>query len=122
MILTDKELRDLREVLDTQSGLNTDLLQHCGMLIHLGKFDEAVRSAFILLEERLRTMVGQEGMTGTNLANYAFNVDTGPLAKHLANNKSEREGLRELYSGAFKLFRHGSKVGKLCLTLCRAIW
>lgn len=111
MILTDKELRDLREVLDVQSGLNAELLQHCGMLIHLGKFDEAVRTAFILLEERLRRMVGQEGMTGTNLANYAFNVDTGPLAKHLASNKSEREGLRELYSGAFKLFRNPSAHG-----------
>lgn len=111
MILTDKELRDLRQILDAQGGLNAGLLQRCGTLIHLGKFDEAVRSAFILLEERLRAAVGQEGMTGTTLANYAFNVENGPLAKHLATNKSEREGLRELFSGSFKLFRNPAAHG-----------
>ena len=47
-------------------------------------------------------------MTGTNLANAAFNTKDGPLAKHLGKNLSEREGLRELYSGAFKVFRNPS--------------
>ncbi len=69
-------------------------------------FDEAVRSAFVLLEERLRECVDGQGMTGVQLANYAFNPTDGPLAKHLGRTRSEREGLRELYSGAFKLFRN----------------
>lgn len=72
----------------------------------LSKFDEAVRSAFVLLEERLRKAVNQDGMTGTQLANYAFNAQNGLLALQLGRTHSEREGLRELYSGAFKLFRN----------------
>jgi uncharacterized protein (TIGR02391 family) len=106
MIVTDKEMDDVRQVLEPQRGLNSELLQQCSTLLHLAKFDEAIRSAFILLEQRLRKSVGQEGMTGTNLANYAFNAESGPLSRQLARNKQERDGLRELYSGAFKLFRN----------------
>jgi uncharacterized protein (TIGR02391 family) len=77
----------------------------------MGKFDEAVRSAFVLLEERLCKAVDKEGMTGVHLANYAFNAEKGPLSKHLGRTGSEREGLRELYSGAFKLFRNPTAHG-----------
>jgi uncharacterized protein (TIGR02391 family) len=112
MILTDKEMQQIRQSIEAQAGLDEELLRRCGHLLHVGAVDEAVRSAFVLLEERLRKVVGQEGMTGTQLANYAFNAKDGPLAKHLGRTQSEREGLRELYSGAFKLFRnpaaHGS--------------
>jgi uncharacterized protein (TIGR02391 family) len=108
MILTDLELNRLRETLEAQANLDDDLVQRCANLLHLGAYDEAVRSAFILLEERLREMMGEDGMTGTNLANAAFNTKDGPLAKHLGSNPSEREGLRELYSGAFKVFRNPS--------------
>jgi hypothetical protein len=63
------------------------------------------------MEERLRKAVNESSMTGTQLANYAFNPQTGPLAKHLGRNQAEREGLRELYSGAFKLFRNPTAHG-----------
>ena len=106
MIFTDKELSQLRDMLETQSGLKPELLQRCGSLIHTGKFDEAIRSAFVLLEEQLRNAVNQDGMTGTRLANYAFSPENGPLAKHLGRTQQEREGLRELYAGAFKMFRN----------------
>ena len=111
MILTDVELNRLREALETQANMDDELLQRCASLLHLGAYDEAVRSAFVLLEERLREMLGQEGMTGSNLANAAFNTKDGPLAKHLGKNLSEREGLRELYSGAFKVFRNPTDHG-----------
>lgn len=81
MILTDDEIRRIRQAIEAQAGLNTELLRRCRHLIHLGAFDEAVRSAFILLEERLRKATGEEGMTGTQLANYAFNPAKGPLSK-----------------------------------------
>jgi uncharacterized protein (TIGR02391 family) len=110
MILTDKEMQQVRQFIEIQAGLDEELLRRCGHLLHMGTFDEAVRSAFVLLEERLRVVVGQEGMTGTKLANYAFGQN-GPLAKHLGRNQSEREGLRELYSGAFKLFRNPTAHG-----------
>jgi hypothetical protein len=58
----------------------------------------------------LRTTVNVEGQTGVSLANLAF-APTGRLAKLLGSTQSEREGLRELYSGAFKLFRNPSAHG-----------
>ena len=106
MILTDDEMRQIRRSIEAQAGLDEELMRRCGPLIHMGKFDEAVRSAFVLLEERLRKAVNDEGSTGTRLANLAFNPTNGPLAKYLGSNQAEREGLRELYSGAFKLFRN----------------
>jgi uncharacterized protein (TIGR02391 family) len=111
MILTDQEMRQIQKGIEAQAGLNEELMQRCGQLIRLGAFDEAVRSAFVLLEERLREAIGGEGMTGTQLANHAFNPTNGILAKHLGRNQSEREGLREFYSGAFKLFRNPTAHG-----------
>jgi uncharacterized protein (TIGR02391 family) len=111
MILTDNEMRQIRRSIEAQAGLDEELARRCGHLIHMEAFDEAVRSAFVLLEERLREAVNGEGMTGTQLANYAFNPVKGPLAKHLGRDQAEREGLRELYSGAFKLFRNPTAHG-----------
>jgi len=111
MILTDEEMQQVRRCIETQGGLDEELVNRCGHLIRMGAFDEAVRSAFVLLEERLRKAVNKEGMTGTQLANYAFNPAEGPLAKHLGHDPSEREGLRELYSGTFKLFRNPTAHG-----------
>ncbi len=111
MLLTDEEMLQIRLTIETKAGLDEELMQHCGHLIHIGAFDEAVRNAFILLEDRLRQAVKKEGMTGTDLANYAFSPKDGPLAKQLTNNVAERDGLRELYSGAFKLFRNPAAHG-----------
>jgi uncharacterized protein (TIGR02391 family) len=146
MILSDREMKAIRQSLDEHSGLDEELLTRCGdflyqfelriphidnrssryerhiearhlslvtrhLVLHTGKYDEAVRNAFILLEERLRTAVNKEGMTGSQLANYAFSAANGPLARLIGNNESEREGLRELYSGAFKLFRNPTAHG-----------
>ena len=111
MILTEQELREVGETIEAQAGLDDGLLRRCGPMLRMGAFDEAVRSAFVLLEERLRKAVNEEGMTATQLANYAFSPSNGPLAKLLGTTQSEREGLRELYSGAFKLFRNPSAHG-----------
>lgn len=111
MILTENEMQQIRRSIEAQAGLDEELMRRCGDLVHIGKFDEAVRSAFVLLEERLREAIKKEGTTGTNLANYAFNPADGPLAKLLGQTQSEREGLRELYSGAFKLFRNPTAHG-----------
>jgi len=111
MILTDKEMDQIRGALEAQAGYDEELMRRCGHLIHLGAFDEAVRSAFVLLEERLRKAVGEERMTGTQLANSAFGPAKGPLAQQLGHSQSEKEGLRELYSGAFKLFRNPTAHG-----------
>ena len=117
MILTDNEIRQIRHSIEAQAGLNEELLHRCGDLIHIGNFDEAVRSAFVLLEERLRKAAHKKGLTGTTLAQFAFNPQTGPLAKHLGRNMSEREGLRDLYVAAFKLFRNPTAHGIVGLML-----
>lgn len=92
MILTDPELQQIRHKIEAQAGLNEELWRRCGDLVHMGNFDEAVRSAFVLLEERLREAAHKDGLTGAQLANYALNAKNGPLAKHLARTDSEREG------------------------------
>lgn len=112
MILTDKEMEQVRIFLEAQSGFDEELMRRCQPMIHLGAFDEAVRSAFVLLEERLRNAVGDtQNTTGTKLANSAFSPVNGPLAKQLGHSQAEKEGLRELYSGAFKLFRNPTAHG-----------
>jgi uncharacterized protein (TIGR02391 family) len=111
MLLTDTEMQDVRRALEGKAGLDPELMQRCGQLIRAEAFDEAVRSAFVLLEERLRKALGEDGLTGTRLAHKAFNPEKGPLAKLLGGTIAEREGLRELYSGSFKLFRNPTAHG-----------
>jgi uncharacterized protein (TIGR02391 family) len=111
MLLTDGEIREIRRTIEDQAGLNEELLRRCGDLIHIGNHDEAVRSACVFLEERLRKAANEEKLMGVQLAKYAFDPDTGSIAKHLASNKSEREGLYSLYIGVFKLFRNPTAHG-----------
>ena len=110
MIPTNNDFEKIRQSIETASGLDPEPIRRCGEMMRIGAFDEAVLKAFILLEERLRSAVGKDGMTGANLANNAFAPDS-PLAKHLGRTLSEREGLREIYSGAFKLFRNPAAHG-----------
>jgi uncharacterized protein (TIGR02391 family) len=108
MILTNDEMERVRSCVEVQAGLDEELLRRCGHLMHLGAFDEAVRSAFVLLEERLREALDAEELTGTRLALKGFDPDNGALAKHVATNRSQRLGLQGLYTGAFRLFRNPS--------------
>jgi len=97
MILTDKEMDRVRNVIEAQAGLDEELMQRCGHLVHQGAFDEAVRSAFVLLEERLREAVDvgpQRVLSGIRLINAAFDPEKGSLAKRLGNRKTEWEATR----------------------------
>jgi len=111
VILTDNEMRQVRSVIEDQAGLDPELAQRCRQLLHLGAFDEAVRSAFVLLEERLRAATDKEGMTGVQLVNYAFSPNKGPLTQQMGRTQNEKDGLRELYAGAFRLFRNPTAHG-----------
>ena len=110
MILTEDELASLRTFAEATAGLDEELMQRCGDLMHIAAFDDAVLKAFVLLEERLRKIVdpGRRKLRTADLINYVFSQD-GPLGKRLGD---ERDGMRDLYSGAFKVFRnpaaHGS--------------
>lgn len=120
MLLTDEQLKQVRTTLEAQAGLDEELVRRCSELVHLGAFDEAVRSAFVLLEERLRSATDQEGMTGTSLANYAFK-ENGILSRRVTHVPVEQQGLRELYSGAFKLFRNPTAHGVVNYTSTEGI-
>jgi uncharacterized protein (TIGR02391 family) len=112
MLITNDELGGLRQAIESLSGLDPELQKRCGQVMHVGAYDDAVRNAFVLLEEQLRQRVNQDGLAGVALVQHGFKPD-GPLAKRLAGSEVEREGLRELYSGAFRLFRNPVAHGRV---------
>lgn len=105
MLLTNNEMQLVRQAVETQSGLDGELVARCSPLVHIAAFDEAVRQAFVVLEERLRQILKKDRATGMQMINYAFSSD-GPFTKLLADNQTEREGFHDLLSGAFKLYRN----------------
>ena len=105
MLLTNDELQLVRQTVELQSGIDSDLVKRCSRLIHINAFDEAVQQAFVLLEERMRRLLKKERATGIQMVQYAFSAD-GPFTKMLADNQAEREGFEHLLTGAFKLYRN----------------
>ncbi len=65
MILTQDEMEQVREAIEEQAHLDEELAHRCRHLLHVGASDEAVRASFVLLEERLRVVLNEEGLTGT---------------------------------------------------------
>lgn len=107
MFLTDNEMRIVREAVELQAGYDTELIKACSHLIHIQAFDEAVRNAFVLLEDRMRKILDKQGATGFQMAQYAFSTN-GPFTKLLSHNQLEYEGTRDLFFGAFRLYRNPS--------------
>ena len=69
---------------------------------------DAVRSAFAVLEEAVRTAGGfTRSDSGAPLMRDAFNADRGPLRdRDSARPLPEREALGHLFAGAYARFRH----------------
>lgn len=69
-------------------------------------WDTAVRTAVVVLEERLRDVGGisDESIIGRDLVNKVFG-DKGTLADELSN-KPEQQGYREIYAGTVGVFRN----------------
>lgn len=107
MILNSGELNQLREFLESQSGLDEELLSRCGNLLHIGNYDQAVHTAFVLLEERLRRIVGKPRMTGVSMVEYLFSKN-GRLTRHMSLDEKEQEKYRNLFDSAFSLYRNPS--------------
>jgi hypothetical protein len=112
MLLTPDDLDQIRGAIEAAGELDSELAQRCGQLINMGAPDDAVRNAFVILENRLRTALGPDmptnrdrPPTGADLANSSFKAD-GPLTKRLQVVGGEAEGWRELFSGAFKALRN----------------
>lgn len=98
-------MRTVRQSVEMQAGLDAELTKRCGYLIHIQAFDEAVRNAFVLLEERLRRLLDPNKSFGVQMIEASFK-ENGYFAKQLGDSKQEREGLEHLLLGAFKLYRN----------------
>lgn len=84
-----------------------DLVERCGPHYLDEDYDDAVRNAFILLEEEIRDEAGYEqDLHGTDLINQAFSTDGGPLS--FGETNSEQLGVQRLYKGAIQSLRNPS--------------
>jgi uncharacterized protein (TIGR02391 family) len=105
MLLTDTEMKLVRQAVEVQSGMDQELVERCSPLVHIAAFDEAVSKAFVIVEERMRRLLKKENLTGMQMVQFGFSPE-GPLTKLLADRQQEREGFQALLTGAFKLYRN----------------
>jgi uncharacterized protein (TIGR02391 family) len=106
MLITNTQADELFSTLSRLSGLEEQLSATCGGLIRSQRYDEAVSRAFVVLEERLRDMLNISGGAGVNLSEKAFAPDKGDLIDRLMRPRSEVDGIRNLFVGAFKAYRN----------------
>jgi uncharacterized protein (TIGR02391 family) len=106
MLITNTQVDELLSTLSDLSGLDHELLERCGILIRSERYDEAVSRAFVVLEERLRDLLGVHGGSGVDLSQKAFTPEKGQLADRLSLPTSEVEGIRDLFVGAFRAYRN----------------
>jgi uncharacterized protein (TIGR02391 family) len=106
MLITNEQVDDLLTKLSDLSGLDPKLAEMCGSLIRSQQCDEAVSRAFVVLEERLRELLGVRGGAGVHLSEKAFAPKGGQLVDRLLLPPAEIEGIRDLFVGAFKAFRN----------------
>jgi uncharacterized protein (TIGR02391 family) len=103
-----KHLTPLADV----ENLDSELASRCLPILGAGPadpklWDSAVRTAGVILEERLR-LVGEitDASVGRELVNKVFGKN-GTLAKQFSE-ESEREGYRDLFAGVVGAFRNPS--------------
>lgn len=99
-------LRGYSGILPFPSHWNASLRQSAEMPFAQLRLDDAVRSATLLLEARLRALCGLPGeRIGVDLVNQAFNPDGGFLSQ-ASIHTAEREGLHALFRGAMQQIRN----------------
>jgi len=93
------------------TNLDSEIKQRCLPILGAGSadpklWDSVVRTAGVLLEERLRTVGGivDTGRIGRDLVNDVFG-NKGTLAAKIPND-SERQGYRDMYAGIVGVFRN----------------
>ncbi len=93
------------------TNLDAELKRRCLPILGAGSadptlWDSAVRTAIVVLEERIRraARVSDQGRTGRDLINDVF-ADKGTLAGRFESG-SERSGYRDLYAGVVGVFRN----------------
>jgi len=85
--------------------LDTELAERCLSEYESGHYQSAVRTAFTVLEERVRNKGGfPQEVSGANLMLQSFNADDGPLS--FGQTEGEQDGVMFLYRGAFQALRN----------------
>jgi uncharacterized protein (TIGR02391 family) len=106
MLITSDQVDQLLAALADLSGLDEELAQRCALLIRTERYDEAVGRAFVVLEERLRALLGLRGGSGGHLVQKLFSSKDSDLVDRLRLPEAQAEGLHDLFMGAFKAFRN----------------
>ncbi|MBD2104682.1 hypothetical protein H6F94_27880 [Leptolyngbya sp. FACHB-261] len=93
--------------------LDAELWERCHFSLSAGgndpkAWDKAVRTALVILEERLRKLGGTESIkpdaTGDTIVNTIFGVKSSVLGDKL--NDKQLKGYRDLYAGMMAVFRN----------------
>ncbi len=84
----------------TFSYFDDEIISKCADLITSGRFDDAVRNAFIVVEEKMRRKLGRRGIKHSSRDTPKDLID-----KLFPREGSELEASYFLFRGAFQLFR-----------------
>jgi uncharacterized protein (TIGR02391 family) len=106
MLMTGDQVDELLSVLADLSELDEELVERCGFLIRTERYDEAVGRAFVVLEERMRVLLGTSGGAGRHLVNKLFSSRDTRFTDRLYRSDQEVAGLRAIFEGSFAAFRN----------------
>lgn len=107
MLLLPDEINSLTNSLANLGKFDEELIAETKKALEDQRYDDAVRDAFLVLEARLRLVTGIEREQGTDLANKAFGNNAElPRKLNIDNDPGMTSALRQLYAGAFGVFRN----------------
>jgi uncharacterized protein (TIGR02391 family) len=106
MLMTNDQIDELVSVLEERSGLDTELIERSGVLVRAQRYDEAVSRAFVVLEERMRALMGMRGGTGRQLVSKLFSEKDAQYVERLNLPEEEWKGMRSIFDGAFAAYRN----------------
>ncbi len=106
MLITHTQVDELLSTMNSLSGLDEELVEICSDLIRAERYDAAVSRAFVVLEERMRDLLGMGGGTGAQMVQKAFGSKSGEFLDKINRPTAEIEGMRDLFTGAFRAYRN----------------
>lgn len=106
MLITNDQVDELVSALADLSGLDEELVERCGGLIRAQRYDEAVSRAFVVIEARMRELMGMTGGTGRQLVNKLFSEKDAQYVERLNLPEQEWQGIRSIFDGAFAAYRN----------------
>jgi uncharacterized protein (TIGR02391 family) len=103
------ELDDLERRKPFRTAIADDeLRKDCAELLNQEYYRQAIVSAGVVLEERIRQTIGGDGPEefkhGTDLVDYALKKDTGQLV--IRRHPAEQEGVHLVFRGAMQVVRN----------------